>query len=64
MPLALQTAPTVEPLAVVDAIRFWGAEGCDDNDRIETCLKAGRIWVEHFLGRAIVNRTYALYLPT
>ena len=64
MPLALQTAPTVEPLAVVDAIRFWGAEGCDDNDRIETCLKAGRIWVEHFLGRAIVNRTYALYLRT
>ena len=64
MPLAIATAPTVEPLAVVDAKRYWGVDFGEDDDRIEMCLKAGRIWVEHFLGRAIVNRTYALYLRT
>lgn len=62
MALALQTAPAVEPLAVVDAKRYWGVDFGEDDDRIALCVTAGRQWCESFLGRAIVNRTNDLYL--
>ena len=62
MSLVIQTAPTAEPIAVADLKRFWGVDFGEDDDRIAICGKAARVWVEHFTGRALVNRTYDLYL--
>lgn len=62
MPLVIQTAPTVEPVAVADLKRFWGVDFGEDDDRIGVCAVAARIWVEHFTGRALINRTLDLYL--
>lgn len=62
MPLTISTAPAIEPIALPDLKRYLRVDHGDDDDQVEMCGKAARIWVEHFLGRAIVNRTYALYL--
>lgn len=62
MALALQTAPTVEPIALADLKRHLYVDHGEDDDRVSMCGVAARQWVEAFLGRAIVNRTYDLKL--
>lgn len=66
MNLELVTPPAVTPISVDEAKAHLRVEHDLDDDYIETCIKAavrridGR---EGWLRRALVNRTYRLYLP-
>jgi len=62
MALVVDTAPTVEPLTVEELKLAWGIDFGEHDALVDRCGKAARVWVEDFLGRAIVNTTYALHL--
>lgn len=64
MALVVSTAPTIEPLTIEELKLAWGIDFGEHDELVERCGIAARIWVEDFLGRAIINTTYALHLVT
>lgn len=62
MALVLVTAPATEPLTPAELKAAWGIDFAEDDAQVVRAGKAARLWVEHFLRRALVSTTYDLKL--
>ena len=54
--LRIKTAPTSEPVSLVDAKRHLRVDNSDDDAEITALITVARRWVEGVSGRALVNQ--------
>ncbi len=62
MAIEIITAPTAEPISLVEAKAQLRVDGIDEDTFISSIIKAAREYCEDFQGRAYVSRVYDLWL--
>ncbi len=56
--LVVTTAPASEPVSLAEARAHLRLTGDDDEQSVTNYLMAARQFVENYIGRALINRTY------
>lgn len=62
MPLTITAGPSTEPLTTAEAKTHLRVDTDDDNDYIDSLVKAARRWVEQVTWRQLITATYVLRL--
>ena len=62
MPKTLITAPTVEPVSLVEAKEHLNVTSSDDDALIDSLIIASREYVENYLQRALATQTWDIFL--
>lgn len=62
MTSVLVTGPTTEPIELNDAKKHLNVDFDDDDDLITAMLKAARQSAERFMGRALIDQTWDVFL--
>jgi uncharacterized phiE125 gp8 family phage protein len=60
--LSVSVQPLVEPITAAEIKTHLRVSGNDEDAYIRDLIVAGRVWVENYTGRALINRTLVLTL--
>ena len=62
MNLKLVTPPTLEPILIDDGKRWAKIDGAEEDEDVDSLIKAAREYAETFTNRALITQTWDLFL--